>query len=134
MKRNVTMLPMSALGLMLAFGAAAALAQAPPTSDTAPPPVTTPPPDQMGHAPVNDPMHKQMDTKPMQEQMGKSMAGTRVAWNSIDVNRDGFITKDELSSYPTYQRDFAKFDTNGDGKLSKAEWAAGQEMEHRVNH
>lgn len=43
-------------------------------------------------------------------------------WTKSDSNRDGFLTKDELVSYPTLGQDFDKIDTDGDNKISQEEY------------
>jgi Ca2+-binding EF-hand superfamily protein len=39
------------------------------------------------------------------------------------LNKDGALTKDELVNIPDLGNSFAKYDTNGDGKLSASEYA-----------
>ena len=51
-------------------------------------------------------------------------------WSKADSNRDGFLTKEELVSYPTLGQDFAKIDTDGDSKISEAEYTAWMDMKH----
>jgi hypothetical protein len=41
----------------------------------------------------------------------------------IDLNRDGIVSRDEISVQPTLSERFAEFDLNGDGVLSQTEFA-----------
>ena len=56
--------------------------------------------------------------------LGLASAAYAVAppFNDLDKNHDGFLTKEEASSVKGL--DFAKADTNRDGKLDRAEYAA----------
>ena len=45
-------------------------------------------------------------------------------WDSLDANRDGYLTKDELAGSPGMVHNFDMIDTDHDGKISKAEWKA----------
>lgn len=45
-------------------------------------------------------------------------------WDSLDTNRDGYLTKDELAGSPGMVHNFDAIDTDHDGKISKAEWEA----------
>jgi hypothetical protein len=49
----------------------------------------------------------------------------------IDINADGFISRDEAKAHRGLERGFARIDSNGDGKLSPDEMAAfrAQRME-----
>ena len=51
-------------------------------------------------------------------------------WTKADSNRDGFLTKDELISYPTIGQDFARIDSDGDGRLSQAEYTSWMDLDH----
>ena len=52
--------------------------------------------------------------------MGGGHGPSAAMWDHMDTNKDGTITKEEISKL---QRDqIAKFDTNGDGKLSLGEF------------
>ena len=54
---------------------------------------------------------------------GKGMAMTGDAdWDALDSNKDGFLTKEELTGSPGLVHNFKDVDTNGDGKLSMDEW------------
>jgi hypothetical protein len=56
---------------------------------------------------------------------GKGMAMTGDAdWDALDSNKDGYLTKDELTGSPALVHNFADIDTNKDGKLSMNEWKA----------
>jgi hypothetical protein len=69
------------------------------------------------------------DSNPMQDAPGTTMPASP-AWNDVDANSDGYISKDELASYPTYQRDFEQHDTDGDGRISPTEWSTWQQTLH----
>lgn len=43
-------------------------------------------------------------------------------WSESDSNRDGFLTKDELVSFPGVLKQFAEIDTDSDGKISEMEY------------
>lgn len=43
-------------------------------------------------------------------------------WTKADSNRDGFLTKNELVSFPTLGQDFDEIDTDGDNKISQQEY------------
>ncbi len=43
-------------------------------------------------------------------------------WSESDSNRDGFLSKDELVPFPGVVKQFEIIDTDGDGKLSEAEY------------
>ena len=61
----------------------------------------------------------------------------RRAFNKLDLNRDGYITKEELTSYLTHSgllpneseekavKCFTRLDLNGDGKISYPEFVMG---------
>jgi EF hand domain-containing protein len=56
---------------------------------------------------------------------GQGMAMTGDAdWDALDSNKDGFLTKDELTGSPALVHNFDKIDTNKDGKISMDEWKA----------
>ena len=42
--------------------------------------------------------------------------------SALDSNKDGFLTKDELTGSPALVHNFKDIDKNGDGKLSMDEW------------
>jgi hypothetical protein len=42
----------------------------------------------------------------------------------LDADRDGFVTRADMSKMSELARRFAKFDANKDGKLDRAEFAA----------
>ena len=45
-------------------------------------------------------------------------------WDDLDTNRDGYLTKDELTGAPALVTHFDTIDTDHDGKISQAEWKA----------
>lgn len=53
----------------------------------------------------------------------KAMTGD-TDWDSLDVNKDGYLTKDELQGSPALIHNFDRIDTNHDGKISMEEWKA----------
>lgn len=58
-------------------------------------------------------------------QSADNVAGARDAapeWTKADTNRDGYLSKEELMSYPTLGRDYAEIDTDDDGKISQEEY------------
>jgi hypothetical protein len=54
---------------------------------------------------------------------GDAMTGDSM-WDDLDTNKDGYLTKDELQGSPALVTHFSKIDTDGDGKISQAEWKA----------
>jgi hypothetical protein len=54
---------------------------------------------------------------------GDAMTGDSM-WDDLDANKDGYLTKDELQGSPALVTHFSKVDTDGDGKISQAEWKA----------
>jgi hypothetical protein len=52
---------------------------------------------------------------------GDAMTGDAM-WDDLDSNKDGFLTKDELTGSPALVTHFKEIDTNGDGKISPEEW------------
>ncbi|MEO7875154.1 MAG: hypothetical protein ABIR62_03490 [Dokdonella sp.] len=54
---------------------------------------------------------------------GKAMTGN-AAFDELDTNKDGFITKEELKGSPALITHFNKIDTDHDMKISQGEWAA----------
>jgi len=51
----------------------------------------------------------------------KPMTGDS-SFDQLDANHDGFLEKSELMGDPALAQNFAKIDTDGDGKVSPAEW------------
>src|SRR5262245_13507389 len=51
----------------------------------------------------------------------------RADFLALDRNRDGYISKVEALANPEVQKRFAAFDTDKDGRLSEAEYAAAME-------
>lgn len=44
-------------------------------------------------------------------------------WSMDDTDRDGYLSKEELIPFPGVLEKFEMIDTNGDNKLSEAEYA-----------
>jgi len=57
---------------------------------------------------------------------GKADDGAEAMFNSLDKNKDGSLSKDEVKGTP-HDKDFSSLDKNGDGKLSREEHAAAPE-------
>jgi hypothetical protein len=56
---------------------------------------------------------------------GKGMAMTGdTDWDALDSNKDGYLTKDELTGSPALVHNFNNIDTSKDGKISMDEWKA----------
>jgi Ca2+-binding EF-hand superfamily protein len=47
-----------------------------------------------------------------------------VQFQQLDADADGFVTRPEAARIPGVAERFAKFDTNRDGKLDRAEFTA----------
>ena len=45
-------------------------------------------------------------------------------FDHMDVNRDGYLTQDELLGSPALGQNFQKIDSNGDARISLDEWKA----------
>lgn len=56
---------------------------------------------------------------------------TAPEWTKADSNRDGFLTKDELVSYPAFGQDFDKVDTDGDNKISQEEFVQWEQNKNQ---
>ena len=56
----------------------------------------------------------------------KSDGGAEAMFKSLDKNKDGFMSKEEVKGTP-HDKDFSKLDKNNDGKLSREEHAAAPE-------
>lgn len=59
---------------------------------------------------------------------------TAPEWTKADSNRDGFLTKNELVSYPTLGQDFDKIDTDHDNKISAQEYIDWEMSEPARKH
>jgi Ca2+-binding EF-hand superfamily protein len=57
--------------------------------------------------------------------MSKDKAAVESVFARYDVNGDGKLSKEELASLPAIAAKFAELDKNKDGFLSMAEFAAG---------
>ena len=56
----------------------------------------------------------------------KSDGGAEAMFKSLDKNKDGFMSKEEVKGTP-HEKDFSTLDKNHDGKLSRQEHAAAPE-------
>ena len=45
-------------------------------------------------------------------------------WTKADSNRDGFLTRDEVTAFPNLVHHFDKIDTDADMKISESEYRA----------
>jgi len=69
----------------------------------------------------NDPMKDVGDqAKPSQND---------AAFDELDLNKDGYLTKEEVAGNPTVAQDFARLDKDGDGRISLDEWKMGEQGE-----
>ena len=57
---------------------------------------------------------------------GASASGAEAMFKSLDKNKDGFMSKEEVKGTP-HDKDFSSLDKNNDGKLSRQEHAAAPE-------
>lgn len=64
---------------------------------------------------------------------GRPVAHDRQAFEVIDVDKDGRVTKDEYMKYELRRR-FEAADVNKDGKVSKEEYLASIKNEPRARH
>jgi len=55
-----------------------------------------------------------------------SDGGAEAMFSSLDKNKDGSLSKDEVKGTP-HEKDFSTLDKNNDGKLSREEHAAAPE-------
>jgi len=46
------------------------------------------------------------------------------SFDELDVNKDGYLTKNEVMGNPAVAQNFARIDKDGDGKISLEEWKA----------
>ena len=53
---------------------------------------------------------------------------TRVGFGTLDVNRDGYLSKDEAAGAPRLVDNWQSADTNNDGRLDRAEFSAFEPM------
>ncbi|HSV48027.1 MAG TPA: EF-hand domain-containing protein [Ramlibacter sp.] len=100
-KRSVALFTTVLVGMMLVHSARA---------QTAPP--SWPGTDNAGTHPVQD----------RSARMRLSSAQVQQAFQHIDHDKDGRLTRAELSVFPRVERVFERIDTNGDGTISPAEF------------
>ncbi|MGE5525468.1 MAG: EF-hand domain-containing protein [Rhodospirillaceae bacterium] len=60
------------------------------------------------------------------EKSSSGDSGAEKMFKSLDKNKDGYLSKDEVKGTP-HDKDFATLDKNRDGKLSREEHAAAPE-------
>ena len=76
--------------------------------------------------PVQAAGDKAKDASASQGASNTGNKGADAMFNSLDKNKDGFMTRDEVKGTP-HDKDFAKLDKNNDGKISPEEHAAAPE-------
>jgi hypothetical protein len=123
-----------AAGVALALAAGAAVAQSgtsqPPESPpTAVPPTSAPPPDQQA-APSAVPPASSTPTPATQSSSAVPPAAaapapvaTASTFEDLDQNKDSGLGKDEVIADMTLSSSFATYDSDGDGKLNREEYA-----------
>ena len=60
-------------------------------------------------------------------QSGGWQSGAKAGPHSMDVNKDGIVTREEAKAYPRLSADFDSADANKDGQLDAAEMNAHRE-------
>ena len=60
-------------------------------------------------------------------QSGGWQSGAKSGPHSVDVNKDGIVTREEAKTHPRLSADFDAADTNKDGKLDVAEMNSHRE-------
>ena len=60
-------------------------------------------------------------------QSGGWQSGAKPGPHSVDVNKDGIVTREEAQTHPRLSADFDAADTNKDGKLDVAEMNSHRE-------
>jgi len=105
-------------GLALALMAVGAFAATPP-----PPP--DPDPTAKG-MPMQDVQSPTQSSSPTQSMSSKKMISMQEKFDSLDINRDGYISKQEAAADPQLQSQFDALDANRDGKLSMSEFKNAQ--------
>lgn len=60
-------------------------------------------------------------------QSGGWQSGAKAGPHSMDVNKDGIVTREEAKAYPRLSADFDAADANKDGQLDAAEMNAHRE-------
>lgn len=60
-------------------------------------------------------------------QSGGWQSGAKAGPHSMDVNKDGIVTREEAKTYPRLSADFDAADANKDGQLDAAEMNAHRE-------
>lgn len=61
------------------------------------------------------------DTRP---QGPSSSRALQIQMSEMDLDRDGFLSRDEINPELKLSMDFARYDTNNDGRISGAEFTA----------
>ena len=123
------------VALALATGTAAAqsgTSQPPESPPTAVPPTSAPPPDQQATpaavppAPSSSTPAPQSSSAVPPADAAKPMptaTATASTFEDLDQNKDSGLGKDEVIADLTLSNSFATYDTNGDGKLNREEYA-----------
>ena len=103
------------------LAAAAAGAQQPSTASV-PDTATPPPPEQRATtepiAPVTANTASTVTNKPADQMKLAKIA----KFNTLDLNKDGYLSKTEVSGDKPVSDNFAKYDLNGDDKISRSEF------------
>lgn len=54
---------------------------------------------------------------------GAAMAGETPAFDELDLDGDGYLSREEAAAVPGLREHFSVFDLDGDGRLSRSEYA-----------
>lgn len=114
--RNKVLLSIS-LGIGLAIGSGAALAQNQPVTDTLTKPLGA------GDDSSNKSGDKSKSTPSTSSKGTATDGGNALSFGSLDVNTDRKLSRDEVKSNTSLTADFEKLDANRDGSLSNGEFA-----------